>query len=129
MGSDFEKSLETFYENSLGGTAGKVLFTILVLVVGGLCEIGGGWLVWQVLRVGMSPWILIPGSVILVIYGLLMSLQMMQFSRAFATYGGVFIFLSLVWGWVVDKQVPDKWDCIGAAIALVGAGVIAFVPR
>ena len=58
-----------------------------------------------------------------------MTLLVLPFSRGFATYGGMFIFLSLMWGWAVEKRAPDRWDVIGAIIALIGAAVIAFVPR
>ncbi|KAI8913163.1 YnfA family protein [Powellomyces hirtus] len=125
----FSAWLEGFYNDSLGGAVGQIFYTLAVLMVGGICEVGGGWLVWQVLRVGKSVWLLIPAAVILVLYGVIMTLQMLQFSRAFATYGGVFILVSLLWGWVVDKHVPDRWDWIGAGIAVLGVGVVAFVPR
>jgi hypothetical protein len=32
-------------------------------------------------------------------------------------------------GWLVDGQRPDRWDIVGAGIALVGMVVIAFGPR
>lgn len=35
----------------------------------------------------------------------------------------------LVWLWAVERTPPDRWDLLGAAIALVGAGVIVFSPR
>ncbi len=43
---------------------------------------------------------------------------------ALAAYGGVFIVLSILWGWLVDGWQPDRYDLIGAAIALVGVGII-----
>jgi drug/metabolite transporter superfamily protein YnfA len=41
---------------------------------------------------------------------------------------GVFIVLSTLWGWGVDKKTPDLNDWIGAAICLVGVFVI-IIPR
>jgi small multidrug resistance family-3 protein len=47
----------------------------------------------------------------------------------YAAYGGVFIALSLLWGWAVDKRAPDAPDIIGAIISLVGAAIILYWPR
>jgi hypothetical protein len=35
----------------------------------------------------------------------------------------------VVWGWRVEGQVPDRWDMTGAAVALLGMGIIAFGPQ
>jgi small multidrug resistance family-3 protein len=52
-----------------------------------------------------------------------------NFGRVYAAYGGVFIVLSLVWGWLIDHQTPDRFDLVGAAICLIGVGVIMYWPR
>ena len=49
--------------------------------------------------------------------------------RVYAAYGGIFIVMALLWGWQVDNFKPDKYDFIGAAIALLGAGIIIYMPR
>ena len=49
--------------------------------------------------------------------------------RAYAAYGGVYIAASLTWLWLVEGQVPDRWDLAGAAVCLGGAGLILFGPR
>ncbi|MNT92793.1 hypothetical protein D3C72_2341340 [compost metagenome] len=49
--------------------------------------------------------------------------------RAFAAYGGVYIVASLAWMALVEKTTPDRWDLIGGAVCLIGAGVILFGPR
>lgn len=49
--------------------------------------------------------------------------------RAFAAYGGVYIAASLVWLWAVERQVPDRWDILGALACLVGAAIILLGPR
>ncbi|HTE17732.1 MAG TPA: YnfA family protein, partial [Armatimonadota bacterium] len=53
----------------------------------------------------------------------------LTFGRTYAAYGGVFIILSLLWAWLVDKQPPDRFDVLGAALCLVGVVVIAYSPR
>jgi hypothetical protein len=49
--------------------------------------------------------------------------------RAFAAYGGVYIVASLMWMTLVEKASPDRWDLIGGAVCLAGAGLILFAPR
>jgi len=48
---------------------------------------------------------------------------------AYAAYGGIYIAASLVWLRAVNSVWSDRWDVIGAAVCLVGAGVILFGPR
>jgi small multidrug resistance family-3 protein len=47
----------------------------------------------------------------------------------YAANGGVFIVLSLLWGWQVDHKTPDTFDLIGGAICLIGVAVIMYWPR
>jgi small multidrug resistance family-3 protein len=103
--------------------------SICFFVLAGLCEIGGGWLVWQWIREGKGfSWGLV-GAVALIAYGIIPTLQPAHFGRVYATYGGFFIILSLLWGWMLDGNVPDRFDLIGGAIALVGVSVIMYWPR
>lgn len=99
--------------------------TILLYILAGLAEIGGGWLMWQWLREGKNIWWGIGGGAILVFYGIIPTLQEEPaFGRVYAAYGGIFIILSLLWGRIVDGWQPDKYDVLGAAIALVGVAII-----
>ena len=41
----------------------------------------------------------------------------------------MFIVLSLLWGWAMDGMRPDRFDVMGAALCLVGVGVIMYAPR
>jgi small multidrug resistance family-3 protein len=41
----------------------------------------------------------------------------------YAAYGGVFIVLSILWGWGIDKKAPDLYDWNGALICLAGASI------
>ena len=108
----------------------EIIRTILLFLVAGLAEIGGGWLIWQWLREGKSAWIGVAGAVILIIYGVLPTLQQeAAFGRVYAAYGGVFILLSLLWGWRVDGWQPDRFDLIGAGIAIVGVAVLLWGRR
>lgn len=103
--------------------------SLVFFLMAGLCEIGGGYLVWVWLREGKSAWIGVLGAMMLVLYGVIPTLQTASFGRVYAAYGGVFIVLSLVWGWQVEKITPDRYDVIGGAIALVGVLIIMYWPR
>ena len=103
--------------------------SLAYFLAAGLCEIGGGYLVWLWLREGRSAWFALSGALLLVIYGFVPALQPMSFGRAFAAYGGVFVVLSLLWGWHVDKVTPDKFDLLGTLLTLAGVFVIAYAPR
>jgi len=103
--------------------------TILIFLLAGLCEIGGGYLVWISIRESKSLWYALLGSIILVLYGYVATFQTSNFARVYATYGGFFIVLSLLWAWKFDKFVPDKFDVIGSLIVLLGVAIIYYGPR
>jgi len=107
----------------------RVANSILLFLLAGLCEIAGGWLVWQWLREekGIS-WGFVGGAV-LILYGIVPTFQPAHFGRVYAAYGGFFIVLSLLWGWILDGSVPDRFDLIGAAVSLVGVSIIMYWPR
>lgn len=107
-------------------TAPKVVLSIFLFFVAGLAEIAGGWLVWQAVRnrsnVAGKPWwqdrkVVVSGllgSLSLVGYGFIPTAQPPPtFGRLYAVYGGFFIVLSFLWGWVIDKDRPDKGVQIG----------------
>lgn len=106
-----------------------ILQSAFLFVVAGLCEIGGGWLLWKWLRHGWSAWWGLVGGCVLVLYGVVATLQAAHFSRVYAVYGGVFIAMSLLWGWRVDGTRPDRPDLVGAAVAVLGVAVMMYWPR
>ncbi len=103
--------------------------SLLFFLIAGLCEIGGGYLVWVWLREGKSIWVGVLGAVLLVLYGVIPTLQTASFGRVYAAYGGVFVLLSLFWGWQVEKITPDRYDILGGGIVLVGVLIIMYWPR
>jgi len=103
--------------------------SLLYFVAAGLCEIGGGYLVWLWLRENKPIWFALLGGAILILYGVIPALQPASFGRVYAAYGGVFVVLSILWGWQVDKTTPDKFDLIGGAVALAGVFIIMYWPR
>jgi small multidrug resistance family-3 protein len=107
----------------------EYLKSIFFFVIAGLCEIGGGYLVWLWIREGKGWEFAVLGAVILVLYGIIPTLQPANFGRVYAAYGGVFILMALLWGWQIDKIVPDRFEIIGAAIVIIGVFVIMYWPR
>jgi small multidrug resistance family-3 protein len=69
------------------------------------------------------------GAIVLNLYGVIPTLQPANFGRVYAAYGGVFIVLSILWGWKIDGINPDSFDIIGGLIALLGVAVIMYWPR
>ncbi|QJD96014.1 YnfA family protein [Mucilaginibacter robiniae] len=107
----------------------NVLKSVSVFVLAGLLEIGGGYLVWQWLKEGKPIWYGVAGAFILAMYGVVATWQTVSFGRAYAAYGGIFILMALIWAWKIDGFKPDRWDVIGALIAVIGACIIIYMPR
>jgi small multidrug resistance family-3 protein len=69
------------------------------------------------------------GAALLVLYGIIPTFQPTHFGRVYAAYGGMFIFLSLFWGWALDGARPDRFDIIGGTLCLAGMAIIMYAPR
>jgi small multidrug resistance family-3 protein len=99
----------------------RLLVIGVLFVTAGLCEIGGGYLVWGWMRDHKSlAWALL-GALILAAYGVVAALQpISEFGRLYAAYGEVFIALALFWGIIVDGFRPDRYDLLGTSICVAG---------
>ncbi len=105
------------------------LQSVALFILAGLCEIGGGYLVWQWWRNGASALVGVAGGLVLLLYGVVPTYQPAPFGRAYAAYGGIFIVLSLLWGSVVDHIAPDRYDVLGGLVCLAGMAIIMYSPR
>lgn len=103
--------------------------SVLLFLVAGLCEIGGGYLVWQWWRKGAHWWMGAAGAGVLFLYGIVPTYQPTHFGRVYAAYGGWFVVLSLLWGWALDGTRPDRFDLIGGLFCLAGVAIIMYGPR
>ena len=110
-------------------TFNKFLITLFFFFLAGLFEIGGGYLVWLWLRENMSWMIGALGGFVLFLYGIIPTLQPSHFGRVYAAYGGIFIISSILWGMIVDKKRPDRYEIIGSFVAVFGAIIIFYSPR
>lgn len=106
-----------------------ILKSLSIFILAGICEIGGGYLIWLWLKHDKPVWYGILGGLILAMYGIVATWQTANFGRVYAAYGGIFIVLALLWSWKIERFTPDKYDIIGAAIALVGVAIIIYMPR
>jgi small multidrug resistance family-3 protein len=105
------------------------LITLSLFGLAALFEIGGGYLIWLWLRKQKSLILGLLGGIILFVYGIILTFQPETFGRVYATYGGIFIISSLLWGLVIDKKKPDRYEIIGSAITIFGVGIIFYAPR
>lgn len=109
--------------------ARTIAVSLFLFVLAGLCEIGGGYLVWQWLREHRPLVFGLVGAAVLVLYGVIPTFQAAHFGRVYAAYGGIFVILSTLWGWWVDRRTPDLWDWIGAGVCVLGVALIMWAPR
>jgi small multidrug resistance family-3 protein len=103
--------------------------TVGLFVLTAVAEILGCYLPYLWLRRGQSAWLLLPAAVSLTAFSWLLTLHPTAAGRTYAAYGGVYVTVALLWLWLVDGVSPDKWDLIGAIVALAGMSIIAFGPR
>lgn len=104
--------------------------TLAAYVAAALAEIAGCFAFWAWLRLGKSVWWTAPGTLSLVLFAYLLTrVESDAAGRAYAAYGGVYIVASLGWLWLIEGRAPDRWDVVGGAICLLGAGVILLGPR
>ena len=106
-----------------------VLSSFGLFVVAALLEIGGGYLVWLWLRERKKITYGLIGGIILFVYGIIPTLQLSNFGRVYAAYGGIFVVMAIIWGLIIDKKRPDRFEIIGGGIVLIGALIIFYAPR
>ncbi len=109
--------------------ANFIVVSLALLFVTAFIEIAGGYSVW-LWRTENKGWLIgLAGAVLLFVYGVMPTLQPAHFGRVYAGYGGIFIVSSIIWGQMIDKKKPDRYELIGAGVALIGAAIILYAPR
>ena len=104
--------------------------SVALFVAAAIAEIGGAYLVWIAVRDGRGLLVGALGVLALGLYGVVAAFQPdNDFGRVLAAYGGVFIVGSMVWGMAFDAFRPDRYDVAGAALCLIGVGIIMYWPR
>ncbi|KFA97968.1 MULTISPECIES: YnfA family protein [Vibrio] len=105
------------------------LKTMGLFFVTAVAEILGCYLPYLWLKEGKSIWLLVPAAICLGLFAWLLSLHPTAAGRVYAAYGGVYIFVAILWLWLVDGIRPTMWDIVGVSVALLGMAIIMFAPR
>src|SRR5690606_23822276 len=103
--------------------------TFALFFAAAIFEIGGCYLVWLAVR-QEQPWLWLPALLALGFFGFILAQTGMDSAgRAFAIYGGIYILASIAFMAGFEGVRPDRWDILGASLALAGAAVVFFAPR
>ena len=103
---------------------------LLIYILAALAEIAGCFAFWAWLKLDRSPLWIAPGMISLALFAFLLTrVDSSAAGRVYAAYGGVYIAASIIWLWLVEGKLPDRWDLVGLAMCLAGAAVILMGPR
>ncbi len=103
--------------------------TLGLFVLTAIAEIIGCYCVFLWLKAGKSALLIIPAMISLALFSWLLTLHPSSAGRVYAAYGGVYVAVSILWMWFVERQVPDWVDLAGVTITLAGMALIAFGPH
>lgn len=107
----------------------SMLKTLALFFITAVAEIVGCYLPYLWFKEGKHIWLLIPAALSLALFVWLLSLHPTATGRVYAAYGGVYIFVAILWLWAVDGVRPTVWDMAGASIAMTGMAIIIFAPK
>ena len=102
---------------------------VALFLVTALAEIVDCFLPYLWLRRGGSAWLLVPAAFSLAAFAWLLTLHPTAAGRTYAAYGGVYVATAVLWLWVVDGRVPNRWDLVGAFVCILGMGIIVLGSR
>ncbi len=105
------------------------LKTIGLFLITAVVEIIGCYLPYLWLKEDKSVWLLIPAALSLTLFVWLLSLHPTAAGRVYAAYGGVYVFVAILWLWGVDGIIPTRWDIVGGSVVLTGMAIIMFAPE
>jgi small multidrug resistance family-3 protein len=105
------------------------LKTVGLFIITALAEIVGCYLPYLWLREGKTIWLLAPAALSLAAFVWLLTLHPTAAGRVYAAYGGMYIFMAILWLWAIEDIRPTTWDIVGASVALIGMAIIMFAPR
>lgn len=103
--------------------------TLILFSITALAEIIGCYCIYAWLRLGKTALLIIPAALSLAAFAWLLTLHPSHAGRVYASYGGVYVAVSILWLWLFEKQVPDVYDITGLVITLIGMSIIAFAPH
>ena len=65
-------------------TATSIVRSLLLFLIAGVCQIGGGWLMWKSIKDGGPAWWGLLGGLVLILYGIIPTLQTSHFGCIYA---------------------------------------------
>jgi small multidrug resistance family-3 protein len=109
-----------------GGSPVLILKTVALFVITAVAEIVGCYLPYLWLKKSGSILLLIPALASLALFAWLLTLHPTASGRTYAAYGGVYVAVAMAWLWKVDRVPITVWDVTGAAVTVVGMGIIVW---
>lgn len=106
----------------------KLGYTLGLFMLTAIAEILGCYFPYLILNQGKTSWLWLPTILSLAVFVWLLTLHPEASGRIYAMYGGVYIFMALMWLRWVDGVSLSRWDIIGTGIVLLGALVIILQP-
>jgi small multidrug resistance family-3 protein len=104
--------------------------TFIAFIGAAISEIAGCCSFWAWLKLKKSFLWLFPGTFSLWTFAYLLTFVEAEYAgRAYAAYGAVYIFSSIMWMWLIEGNRPDRFDLIGVIACFIGAGFILFAQR
>lgn len=107
----------------------ELLKTLGLFAVTAVAEILGCYLAYRVVRMQGRVWLLALAAVSLAVFAWLLTLHPEAAGRTYAAYGAVYVATAIGWLWLVEQQRPSFADLLGAAVCLVGMGIIVLGNR
>jgi len=102
------------------------LKTLGLFVLTAMAEIAGCYLPYLWLKQGYTVWLLIPSAFSLALFVWLLTLHPLAAGRVYASYGGVYVSVALMWLWAVEGLRPSMTDWLGLVVCLIGMSIIVF---
>ena len=92
----------------------NIAASMAYFIVAGLCEIGGGYLIWLWLREGKSLWLGVLGGGILMLYGVIPTLQPANSHESTPPMVGsshrTLTRVGMAWGWSNPGYPRYRWS-------------------
>ena len=96
-----------------------------IFFIAAFFEILGCFAFWLYFRAEKTPWWIALGVISLILFAyVLTKIDVENAGRVYAIYGGIYIIASLIWLVLVERESFNRWDIIGASLAMIGAFII-----
>lgn len=108
---------------------GTLLQAFGLFIMTALAEISGSYLVYLVVKQAKTPILLVPATLLIMLFIWLLTLHPGAAGRTYAAYGGVYVAIAIVWMWIIEHKSANLWEIAGVTISLIGMGIIVLAPQ